>query len=70
MAKFGMDVGYAVGPSNTLFPAIEKFAPAEGLGEGREDGSTRKRVMELRETLRGSALTKAVEMHPNQLARP
>ena len=26
MAKFGMDVGYAVGPSETLFPALEKFA--------------------------------------------
>ena len=26
MAKFGMDDGYAVGPSEILFPALEKFA--------------------------------------------
>ena len=43
---------------------------AEALGEGSVDGSTRKRVVEQRETLRGLALTKALESHPNQSARP
>ena len=44
--------------------------PAEGIGEGRVDGSTRKLVIEQRETLRGSALTKALKNHPNQGLRP
>ena len=26
MAKFGMDDGYAIGPADILFPALEKFA--------------------------------------------
>ena len=40
--------------------------PTEGMGEGSTDGKTRKLVLEQRETLRGSALTKALKNHPNQ----
>ena len=36
----------------------------EGVGEGSTDGSTRRKVVEQREQLRGS------ELHPDQLARP
>ena len=43
---------------------------ADGLGEGSENGSTRKRVLEQRESLKGQVLTKALEMYPDQLARP
>ena len=44
--------------------------PAEGGGEGCVDGSTRKRISEQRETLRGSVLTKALELYVDQTARP
>ena len=44
--------------------------PTEGLGEGSVNESTRKRILEQMETLKGSALTKALEMYPNQAARP
>ena len=43
---------------------------ADAIGEGSIDGSTRKRITEQREMLWGSALSKALETHPNQLARP
>ena len=42
----------------------------EAIGEGSTDGSTRKRIVEQRETLRGSALTKALEIYDDQTARP
>ena len=42
----------------------------EGFGEGSTDGSTRRKVVERREKLRGSVIGKALELHPDQLARP
>ena len=42
----------------------------EGIGEGSTDGSTRKKIIEQRETLRGAALTKALQIHEDQGARP
>ena len=42
----------------------------EGVGEGRTDGSTRKKLVEQREKLRGAVLGKALELHPDQHARP
>ena len=44
--------------------------PTEGLGEGSLDGTTRKRILEQMEMLKGSVLTKALQHHPNQMARP
>ena len=44
--------------------------PVEGGGEGTEDGSTRKSIVEQRETLRGSVLNKALEMYSDQTVRP
>ena len=43
---------------------------AEALGEGSTDGSTRKKVVEQREILRGSVLTKVLENYADQSARP
>ena len=43
---------------------------AELIGEGSENGSTRKRVLEQRECLRGSVLSKALEIYPDKTARP
>ena len=43
---------------------------ADAICEGSIEGSTRKRITEQREMLWGSALSKALETHPNQLARP
>ena len=42
----------------------------EGVGEGSKDGSTRKKVVEQREKLRGLVLGKALKQHPDQQARP
>ena len=42
----------------------------EGGGEGSMNGSTRKRIVEQRETLRGSVLTSALEHYSDQTARP
>ena len=42
----------------------------EGVGEDSTDGSTRRKVVEQREKMRGSVLGKALELHPDQLARP
>ena len=44
--------------------------PVEGVGEGSTDGSIRRKVVEQREKMRGSVLGKALELHPDQLARP
>ena len=56
------------------FTGIELEAPlsisAEGIGEGSSDGSTRKKTVDQRESLRGTALTKALERHENRAARP
>ena len=35
----------------------------EGVGEGSTDGSTRRKVVERREKLRGSVIGKALELH-------
>ena len=40
-----------------------------GIGEGSVNGSTRKKIIEQREKLRGSVLKKALELQPNQLTR-
>ena len=40
------------------------------IGEGSINGSTRKKILEQRETMRGLVLSKALELHPNQAARP
>ena len=42
----------------------------EAIGEGSTDGSTRKKLVEQREVLRGSVLSKALEAYPDQAARP
>ena len=42
----------------------------DGVGEGRTDGSTRKKLVEQREKTRGLVLGKALEQHPDQRARP
>ena len=62
----------AVCLSNFLGIVLEAplSVPVEGIGEGSEDGSTRQRILEQRETLRGAALTKFLESYPNQAARP
>ena len=44
--------------------------PVEGVGEGRTDGKTRSIIMEQREATRGQILQRALELHPNQQARP
>ena len=44
--------------------------PVEGCGEGREDGSTRKLIVEQRESLRGLVLTKALQNFHDHTARP
>ena len=44
--------------------------PAEGIGEGSVDGSTRGRLLEQMKMLKGAVLTKALENYPNQAARP
>ena len=41
-----------------------------GVGEGSVTGSTRKKVVEQREKLRGAVLSKALENHPDRQARP
>ena len=41
-----------------------------GVGEGSVTGSTRKKVVEQREKLRGSVLSKALTQYPDQQARP
>ena len=43
---------------------------AEGAGHGSTDGSTRRRITTLLEDMRAACLTKALEEHPNQSARP
>ena len=42
----------------------------DGVGEGRTDGSTRKKLVEQREKTRGLVLGKALEQHPDQRALP
>ena len=42
----------------------------EGVGEGSTDGSAKRRVVGQRKKLRGSVIGKALELHPDQLARP
>ena len=44
--------------------------PVIGMGEGSVNGSTRKKVTEQREKLRGSVLGKALGLHHDRLARP
>ena len=44
--------------------------PVERVGEGREFGTTRQLVMQLREKLRARVLSKAVTLHRDQTARP
>ena len=41
--------------------------PTEGIGEGSCDGSTRKKIVDQRETLRGTVLTKVLEIYENHL---
>ena len=43
--------------------------PVERVGEGREFGTTRQLVMQLREKLRARVLSKAVTLHRDQTAR-
>lgn len=43
---------------------------AEAIGEGSTDGSTRKKIVEQRERIRGSVLSKVLEFYPDQSARP
>ena len=42
----------------------------EGAGDGSVNGSTRKKVTEQREKLRGSVIGEALKKHPDQNARP
>ena len=42
----------------------------EGAGDGSVNGSTRKKVTEQREKLRGSVIGEALKKHPDQKARP
>ena len=41
-----------------------------GVGDGSVNGSTRKKLVEQREKLRGAVLGKALELYPDQQARP
>ena len=41
-----------------------------GVGEGSVTGSTRKKVVEQREKLRGAVLSKALENYPDRQDRP
>ena len=43
---------------------------AEAIGEGSTDGSTRQKIVEQREQIRGSVLNKVLETYPDQSARP
>ena len=42
----------------------------ENAGEGSSDGGTRRKVVEQKEGLCAAVLSKALELHPDQLARP
>ena len=42
----------------------------EGIGEGREDGSTRKLLVQGREKMMTKVLGKSLKSHPNKQARP
>ena len=42
----------------------------EGAGDGSVNGSTRRKVTEQREKLRGSVIGEALKKHPDQNARP
>ena len=44
--------------------------PVEGAGEGANDGSTRRKVVQQREELRGAVLKEALTRLPNQRLRP
>ena len=48
----------------------EMAVKVEGAGGLSTDGSTRRRVTEQREKMRGAVLSKALSLHPNQQARP
>ena len=41
-----------------------------GAGEGSVNGSTRRKIVEVREKLRGNVIKKALELHHDQNARP
>ena len=45
-------------------------APLEGVGEGRLDGSTRHLITQQRESMRAKVLSMALNLHPDQTARP
>ena len=45
-------------------------AEVQGAGDGSEDGSTRRKVTIWLEDTRAAVLTKALEQHPDQTARP
>ena len=44
--------------------------PVIGMGDGSVNGSTRKKVTEQREKLRGSVIGKGLGLHHDSLARP
>ena len=44
--------------------------PAEGIGDGSEDGSTRKRLCEKKEQLLGRVLKRGLLLHPDQTTGP
>ena len=45
-------------------------AEVSGVGGGSVNGSTRNKLVEQREKLRGAVLGKALEVYPDQQARP
>ena len=44
--------------------------PAEGFGEGREDGSSRQVLTQSREELRARVISRALTLHRDQTTRP
>ena len=46
------------------------MSPVAGAGNGSTDGSTRKMIVQRGEELHGLVLARALELHPNQQARP
>ena len=60
----------ARGLVNFLEEDLEGTLGVTGVGEGSVTGSTRKKVVEQREKLRGAVLSKALENHPDRHARP
>ena len=58
--------------SNYLGKELDGFlvADVQGVGDGSEDGSTRRNITIWMEDTRARVLTKALEQYPDQKARP